>query len=267
MQAKNRDWANTLMWSSLAVVAGLPLAMVVGSQSDPGNAEAYPRALAAAERHAEAEADERPVVGEEQGGFLVVEAERYTGVSKDGVRNWTLTRRDAAPDIQPDPDPSHAESASGGAYLEILPDTRVTHDDPLVHGESFSNAPGQVAIVSYKVRINTPGRYYVWACAHSTGSEDNGVHVGLNGEWPASGQRMQWCDGKRSWYWESKQRTKEVHCGVPHEIYLDIEQAGEHTISFSMREDGFELDRWLITTERDYNPREDDELDGGVGQQ
>jgi len=40
------------------------------------------------------------------------------------------------------------------------------------------------------------------------------------------------------------------HCGEPYEIYLDIEQPGLHTIEFSMREDGFEFDKWLMATDR-----------------
>ena len=114
-----------------------------------------------------------------------------------------------------------------------------------------------MAVLTYLVHINTPGRYYVWVRAYSTGSEDNGLHVGLDGTWPASGQRLQWCEGKRSWRWESKQRTQKVHCGEPHKIYLDIETPGLHTIAFSMREDGFEFDKWLMTTDRDM-PRPDD---------
>ena len=89
------------------------------------------------------------------------------------------------------------------------------------------------------------------ARAHSTGSEDNGLHVGLDGEWPESGQRLQWCQGKQQWWWESKQRTEKQHCGEPYKIYLDIEQPGEHVISFSMREDGFEFDKWFMTQDRD----------------
>jgi hypothetical protein len=65
---------------------------------------------------------------------------------------------------------------------------------------------------------------------------------------------MQWCPGKNSWYWDSKQRTQEEHCGVPGLIYLDIAEPGDHEIQFSMREDGFEMDQWLITKSPDFNP-------------
>ena len=148
----------------------------------------------------------------------------------------------------------HIAGAGGGAYVEVLPDTRTTHDDQLIHGENFINVPGKMAVLEYDVMIETPGRYYVWVRAYSTGSEDNGIHVGLDGAWPESGQRMQWCEGKNVWTWASKQRTEEVHCGVPGLIYLDIEEAGRHTVSFSMREDGFEMDAWQLAKDPDYRP-------------
>jgi hypothetical protein len=189
----------------------------------------------------------------EKDGFLKVEAENFYTQTNDTIRKWYVIDENFKSDLK-DADPSHAKTASKNTYIEILPDTRQTHDDKLIRKENFNNTPG-MAVVHYKVKIATPGRYYVWAKAYSTGPEDNGVHVGINGKWPESGKRMQWCKGKRSWYWESKQRTKEVHCGIEHAIYLDIDKAGEYTIQFSMREDGFEMDKWLITTNKNYNPR------------
>jgi hypothetical protein len=191
------------------------------------------------------------VIFEERNGLVAVEAEHFIQQTHTDKRQWYVTTRDVTPDVTPDGDENHAASASGGAYIEVLPDTRRTHADKLIGGENFSNEPGKLAVVSYRVHVNTPGRYYVWVRAFSTGSEDNGLHVGLDGAWPASGQRLQWCEGKQSWRWDSKQRTQKVHCGEPHKIYLDIATPGVRTISFSMREDGFEFDKWLMTTDRD----------------
>jgi hypothetical protein len=162
-----------------------------------------------------------------------IEAESFHSQEKTDLRIWTVLK--------------NIPGASGGAHIEVLPDTRVTHADKLVHGENFSNTPGQMAVVNYRVRIDTPGRYYVWVRAWSTGSEDNGIHVGLDGQWPESGARMQWCEGKKTWRWESRQRTEANHCGEPGRIWLDIPTAGEHTVSFSMREDGFRMDKFLLT--------------------
>lgn len=184
---------------------------------------------------------------EENNGFLSVEAEDYQEQHLTNVRQWYRIDATSNKFAGRDDDENHSATASGGAYLEILPDTRTNHDEKLIRGENFSGEPGKLGILDYKVKINNPGRYYVWVRAFSTGTEDNGIHVGLDGEWVESGQRMQWCEGKNEWTWASKQRTNEVHCGVEKLIYLDIEKAGLHTVSFSMREDGFEFDKWVMS--------------------
>jgi len=189
----------------------------------------------------------------ENDGIVAVEAEHFHRQTATDVRAFHLTHQDATPTVTPDGDPNHVGGASGGAYLEILPDTRRTHADKLIKGTNFSPDPGKIAILDYKVHFKNAGRYYVWVRAHSTGPEDNGLHVGLNGQWPDSGQRLQWCQGKNTWRWDSMQRTEETHCGEAHKIYLDIPEPGEHTISFSMREDGFEFDKWLMTKDRDFS--------------
>lgn len=193
----------------------------------------------------------RSYVASEANGYVFVEAEdyKYNNYPTDNkARKWHKIRP-STKQSSGDPDPSHAATASGNAYLEALPDTRVTHDDKLIKGTNFSNEPGKIALLGYPVKFTTPGRYYVWVRAYSSGSEDNGIHVGLNGEWPASGRRMQWCEGKSKWTWESKQRTEAVHCGEPELIYLDIPSAGVHTVNFSLREDGFEFDAFVLSRE------------------
>ena len=188
---------------------------------------------------------------EETSGFIAVEAEDFHSQELDEIRKWYRVDENNTPDVQPDIDGNHAASASGKAYLEILPDTRTNHDEKLVRGENFSNKPGKLGILNYQVKFNTPGKYYVWVKCYATGTEDNGIHVGLNGEWPESGRRLQWCKSQNRWVWDSKQRTKEEHCGIPKQIYLEIPTAGIHTISFSMREDGFEFDKWIMSKEYD----------------
>ena len=194
------------------------------------------------------------LVFEEKDGLLAFEAEHFFKQSLDDKRAWYLTTRDRTPGVRPDGDDPHIAGASGGAYLELLPDTRRSHGDKLIKGENFSNEPGKMAVLSYKVHINTPGRYRIWARALSTTSEDNGFHIGLDGNWPESGQRWQTVV-KNRWHWESKQRTAKVHTGVPGRLWLDIKEAGEHTIDIALREDGIELDKLLFASNFDYEPK------------
>ena len=202
----------------------------------------------------------------EKNGLVAVEAEHFFKQTEDEVRSFHLTHSEMTPGVEPDGDPPHLAGASGGAYLEILPDTRRTHAEKLLKGKNFSPLPGKMAVLHYRVKFERAGRYYVWVRAYSTGTEDNGLHVGINGTWPASGQRLQWCKGKNSWWWESRQRTEKEHCGEPHKIFLDVPHAGTHVIQFSMREDGFEFDKWLMTTDRGLaRPQETGPESVGIG--
>ena len=144
-----------------------------------------------------------------------------------------------------------------GTYMQILPDTRTTHSDELIPGENFSDEPGLLAVLTYKVKFDMPGRYYVWASLYSSGPEDNGVHVGLDGQWPDSGKRMQWCDGKNDWAWASQQRVSYNHCGVSSWIYLDVDKAGIHDVQFSMREDGVKINEIILSNVYDIRSYSD----------
>ena len=199
-----------------------------------------------------APASERPLPVERD-GFVSVEAEHYDSQEKTSVRAWYLVSAATIASLPPDHDEPHLVGASGGAYLEILPDTRITSKDRLVQGENFSSEPGQMAVLNYRMRFTTPGRYYVWIRCFSTGTEDNGVHVGVNGTWPESGRRWQ-TTKKNVWHWDSRQRTDANHLGEPDLLFIDIPRAGEHMISFSMREDGFEFDQWALTTTPGFDP-------------
>lgn len=240
-----------------ARVDGGPVADGDGGPTADGGATALDGGSAADDGGAASDAGLAPEwVFEEVDGLVAFEAEHFTANDDQGrPRAWYLTAEGTIPDVTPDPDPPHHESASGGAYLEGLPDTRVTHDDPLVNGESFYNNGGEGPLLTYRVVFNTTGRYYVHGRAYSTGGEDNGIHVGIDGTWPDSGRRLQWCSGKNQWTWSSAQRDSGgTACGVEHTIWIDVETAGEHTIQFSMREDGHETDKMILTTDASYVP-------------
>jgi|GEM_PF-2336870 len=192
--------------------------------------------------------------------FVAVKVEAEDFISKHS--DWRLTTNGNTPNVRPDPDGSHAGSASGRAYMELLPDTRVTHSDQLVSGRNFWNAAGTGPELSYNVNIPESGRYLVYVKAYSTGTEDNGIHVGLNGRNPASGERMQWCSGKNQWTWGSAQRTNSNHCGVERTIFLDFAFAGSNTVTFSAREDGFEFDQFILlkTSNNSCAPNSNDQI-------
>lgn len=153
------------------------------------------------------------VVFAERDGLVAVEAEHFFRQTMSDTRAFHLTHAKEAPAVTPDGDPQHVAGASGGAYLEVLPDTRRTHDDELIRGENFAPEPGKLAVLDYKVHFHTPGRYYVGVRAYSTGT---------------------------------------VRCLLSHcQVCLP------HIVQFSMREDGFEFDKWIMTTDREFSRPED----------
>lgn len=189
----------------------------------------------------------------EKDGVVTIEAESFSGQTKSDERAWHVTSSKQAPDIAPDGDPAHPDGASGGAYIEVLPDTRRSAADKLINGENFMNKGGEMAVLSYPIQISTPGRYYVWVRAYSTNSEDNGLHFGLDGGWPESGARWQTVK-KDGWHWDCKQRTDDVPTGVPMQLWLDIDKAGDHELLMSMREDGSEVDQIILARLHDFLP-------------
>ena len=186
---------------------------------------------------------------------IVIEAEDFASQHLDDKRRWFIVSEGHTEHPYADNDVAHLEGASGGKYLEILPDTRTNHSEDLLPGENFTDTPGEVAVLSYPVFFEKAGRYYVWARAFSTGSEDNGMHIGLDGDWPETSQRLQLCEGKNQWTWSSARRTAKKHCGEPNTIWIDIQTHGLHLLTVSMREDGFELDKLLLTQDPTYVPQ------------
>lgn len=190
----------------------------------------------------------------EKKGIIEVEAEAFHFKSENNSnREWVVRSENESHQYKNLE--NHLKGVSGKGYIEALPDSRVTHDDKLIVGENFFPIAGLGGVVAYKVKINSPGKYYVWTRAYSSGPEDNGLHVGVDGAWPESGQRIQLCKGKHNWTWTSAQRVPENHCGEPKTIYLEFDRRGEYIINFSMREDGFEFDKFILTKNKNYQPK------------
>ena len=186
--------------------------------------------------------------------YIAIDVEGEENVSKDD--RWVLTEP-TTPAQEQDPDGNHSDTAVGNAYLELLPDIRVTHGDPFGPPTAIWGAAGTGPEMSFMVEFPEPGRYYVHVRALSTGSEDNGIHVGLNDDWPVHGERMQWCTGGRGWQWSSRQRDSggAGPCGASHTVWLEVPSAGTHNVKFSAREDGFEFDRFILIKDLSDNTR------------
>jgi len=186
---------------------------------------------------------------------LVFEAEH----DDNRDERWVLMNA-STPAQENDPDANHSDGAVGGAYIELLPDIRVTHEDEFGPPEmpSIWHQPSDDGPVAYYT-MNFPeaGRYYVHIRAFSTGTEDNGIHVGVNNDWPLSGRKMQFCSAGKGWTWSGKQRDSggAGSCGVKKTIWITVPEAGVNTFKMAPREDGFEADRIMLIKDLSDNTR------------
>ncbi len=160
--------------------------------------------------------------------------------------------------------------ASGETYLEILPDRRRSDSANEEPSGGFSNVGGQVAVLTYRVFFNQTGRYYGYCRARGRGPAANGLHLGIDGEWPTndlgdnSGMRWQFPGG---WRFVNHRRGQNQHTGgvningVSQEdanIWFEVDEAGWHDVQVSMREDGVEIDKFMFVLDAADAPGEDE---------
>lgn len=188
--------------------------------------------------------------------FKMVEAEKFDNQTLDSKRSWHLVSTNKTPKVRKDKDPNHSKGASGLTYLELLPDSLYDDNEKKVDGKNFSRSPGKMAVLSYDVNFNTSGKYYVWIRGYATNGYDNSIHVGIDGKWPESSQKMYICDKKMNkWSWTSKQFINDENCRSTKRIFFNIKKPGTHKVMFSMREDGFEFDKFAITKQAQKMPQ------------
>ena len=165
-------------------------------------------------------------------GLVVIEAENYYDATRaaDGHVWFPQTAR-----------PGY----SGTGYLQALPDS----------GANQGAYPALLTVsprLDFKVNFTQTGTNYVWlrgGAPLADGAGDS-VHAGLDGDNPASARRI---DGTPTfniatgWNWVGNIQGDT-------RAFIVVTNAGEHTFNIWMREDGFNLDRILLTTDAAYTP-------------
>ncbi|HLP37639.1 hypothetical protein [Lacibacter sp.] len=179
---------------------------------------------------------------------IVFEAEDFYRQTKTETRMWHLVTERHQPVIGPDSDAPHLSNASANAYLELLPDARQKDEDGINSKTSIKGIGGQAAVISYMIEFPAAGKYYVWIRAVNTDGDDNTLHVGINNIWPESGKKMVF--GSKQWKWSNTQRDTKAA------ITIDVPVKGRQELMLSMREDGCEIDKILVTSDSTFRPNE-----------
>jgi hypothetical protein len=128
-----------------------------------------------------------------------------------------------------------------------------SNDDALIttpdQGE-LAVTVGDTPMLSYIVFFNYPGKHYIWVRG-SGDTNDAGIGnsdsilVGLNGAVGSSAYRIdQFPDG---WNWSRHTRSGSV-------ASLNVVNAGVNVVNFWMREDGFAIDKFVVTSDPEFVP-------------
>ena len=186
----------------------------------------------------------------------------------DSVRSILVDNNPPTPTPQPEPEPgSHTPEGSTliSMEAEYFDDSSTTSTHNWVHlargnssnDDALITTPdqGELAVtvddtpmLSYIVYFNYPGKHYIWVRGsgdtNDAGNSDS-IFVGLNGAVGNSAYRIeQFPDG---WNWSRNTRSGSV-------ASLNVVNAGVNVVNFWMREDGFAIDKFVVTSDPNFVP-------------
>ncbi len=153
---------------------------------------------------------------QESAGSVAMEAEHYDAKTPLGGHDWT---------------PQVAIVGHSGGSLQAMPNSGASVNSGYV---------GKVAELVYNVQFSTTGTYYVWLRGYGPSNADDTVHTGIDSSGPASCDRLIFLP-LGAWVW-----SRNTMDNVP--ATLTVQTPGFHTFHIWMREDGFIVDKVLLTT-------------------
>ncbi len=156
------------------------------------------------------------------GGQVVMEAESFTTNTPRGTDAWTSVS--APPGLV-------------GTAMASGPDNGSGSGTPI---------PTTSPELTYLVDFPSAGTWHVWVRGYNPDTAGNSVHIGLDGATQAASADLT-NTTFGSWLWfRGRTASPTARITVP--------SAGVHTVNVWMREDGFVLDRLLLTTNATYTP-------------
>ena len=160
----------------------------------------------------------------ETGNLISMEAENFTTNTSQGGKSWVTQT---------------TNSPSGGVALISTPDTGVAPNSGYA-----TTSPR----LNFDVTFAQSGTYQVWVRGRAGGSvaaDSDSVHVGLDGVETASADKISTFTASFGW---SRATMDNVNAT------LSVPSAGLHTVNVWMREDGFVIDKIVLTRDANYTP-------------
>jgi hypothetical protein len=154
-------------------------------------------------------------------GIISIEAENFDAIASPGSHDWV--------EVFP-------AGYSGSDALQALPNMQTNNNTGYV-----TNSPR----LDFLVNFVKTGTHYVWIRGLGANGNDDSVHVGLDGIGLSSSDKI---DGfGTDWSWSKSTRDGPV-------ATINVSSAGVHTLNVWMREDGFVLDKLVLTVRSGYTP-------------
>jgi hypothetical protein len=156
---------------------------------------------------------------------ITMEAESYAAnISRIG-KTWQLE--------------TNTSGYSGAGYMRALPDS-----SSVTYSDTYTNRPE----LRYNINVPAAGTYYVWVKGTGYSGSSDSLYAGVDGSVPST---LDYIDlgQSDSFSWKGTRlggsRTS-----------VNIGNAGSHTFSLYMREDGAKVDSVLLTSSASYDPND-----------
>lgn len=162
-------------------------------------------------------------------GLTVIEAEHYYSArTADTGKLWVPTKG--------------RSGNSGPGYVSVLPDT----------GQNLGNAGyATSARLDFRIQFVNAGLHYLWLRGGdpTAGGAGDSVHAGINDVVSVAGTQITGAPtfNTLSWNWVGTNNASA-------RVTVDVPSAGIHTVNLWMREDGFLLDKLILTTDAAFTP-------------
>lgn len=134
-----------------------------------------------------------------------------------------------------DPDTTDASTASGNAYIELLPDALYNDNNEVPHAACNWYRPEQGPKAYYRINFSTAGDYTITFRGLNRDVDSGDMHLGV-GRTPGEAEQYQVRIGPprtRDWEWVE---------GNSFSV-----EAGEYFVLIAGREDGFEVDKIVVS--------------------
>ncbi len=154
-------------------------------------------------------------------GLVVIEAENFTASIAQNGHSWERVLN---------------AGYSGESAMQALPNNGTIIDT----GYGLKSPR-----MDYRVLFVKPGKQFIWVRGIGASGSDDSYHAGIDGNETGTCKRISFFTPQWTW----SKTTMEGQAA-----YFTISEAGEHIVNIWMREDGFIIDKIVITTNPNYTP-------------